>query len=175
MSGDVIPYPSTHINMHAPHAFGAHHNPTCLAMTWTSTRAAILAVAGWANDYRRRYHNEDFTLGNNESEQARENGVAASRVTHEIRQDKGDRRTKDSDNDDPGPVPPLRRLRKYSADLHSLSPPTIGGSEEDWMRSNDEVPDGKPRRRVGKKHCPEFQHAHAGPPRGGKEALNPQR
>ena len=76
-----------HFNMHAPHAFGAHHNPTYLAMTRTSTHTAILAAAGWANDYRQRYHNEDFTPGNNESEQARENGVAASRVTREIRQD----------------------------------------------------------------------------------------
>ena len=95
----------------------------------------------------------------------RVNGVAASQVTREIRQDKGDRRTEDSDDNDPGPVPPLLRLREYSADLHPLSLPTIGGSEEDWTRSDNEVPDGELRRRVGTKHRPDIPAHTCGPPK----------
>jgi hypothetical protein len=115
-SGNVLPYPCTYFNTHAPHAFGAHHNPTYTAMAKTSASAAILEAADWCKDYRQRYHNEDPTPGNNASVQARENGVAASQGSRKIRQDKGDLGTKNSDNDDQGSAPFRPRPCKCSAD-----------------------------------------------------------
>jgi hypothetical protein len=130
-------------------------------MAKTSASAAILEAADWCKDYRRRYYNEDPTPGNNASVQARENGMAASQGSREIRQDKGDLGTENSNDDDKGSAPFRRRPRKCSADPHPRSPPKIGGSEDDWMLSNDEVPVGELRRRVGEK-----RQAHTrGPPK----------
>jgi hypothetical protein len=58
----------------------------------------------------------------------------------------------DGSNDDSGPVLPLFRLHKHSTDHPPHSQPTIGGSEEDWARSDEDVSDSEPRRKLGKKH-----------------------
>ena len=84
-------------------------------MAKTSASAAILEAADWCKDYRQRYHNKDPTPGNNASVQARENGVAASQGSREIRQDKGDLGTENSDDNDQGPASFHCRLRKCSA------------------------------------------------------------
>ena len=137
-------------------------------MAKTSASAAILEAADWCKDYRRRYHNEDLTPGNNASMQARENGVAASQVLHKIRQDKGDLGTKNSVDNDQGLAPSRRCPRKYSADPLPLSPPTIGGSEDDWMLSNNEVLIGKLCQRVGEKHRPDIPAHTRGSPKNRK-------
>jgi hypothetical protein len=112
-------------------------------MAKTSASAANLEAADWCKDYHRRYHNKDPTPGNNASVQARENGVAASQGSLEIRHDKGDLGTKNSNNDDQGSAPFHCRPHKCSADPLPRSPPTIGGSEDDWMLSDNKVPIGK--------------------------------
>jgi hypothetical protein len=120
-------------------------------MAKTSASAAILEAIDWCKNYRRRYHNEDPTPGNNAATQARENGVAASQGSRKIRQDKGVLGAENSDNDNQGSAPFRRCSRKCSAVPPPRSPPTIGGSEDDWMLSDDAVPVGKLRQRVGRK------------------------
>ena len=58
----------------------------------------------------------------------------------------------DGSDDDSGPVLPLRCLHEHSTDHPPHSQPTIGGSEEDWARSDKDASDSTPRRRLGKKH-----------------------
>ena len=140
-----------YFNTCALHAFRSHHNTTYAAMAKPSTIADIHSANAWSKGYYRRYQNKDPTPGNNSPAQARGNGVAASQGSRKIGQEKGDLGTENSDDDNEGPAPLRRRLRKCSADQRPRSLPTNGSSEEDSVLSNDEVPVGELCLRVGKK------------------------
>ena len=57
----------------------------------------------------------------------------------------------DGSEDDSGPVLPFRRLHQHSTEYPPLSQPTIGGFEEDWAHSDDDVSDRERQRRLCRK------------------------